>query len=459
MDSPTEQLPIAIQMDEQLALGYNAAGDPISLRGGDVFLAPRGTIDILPEDQPYWHFLHDKIREVTALFDYHRIDVPVFEETALFVRGVGQGTDIVDKEMYSFVDKGDREITLRPEFTAGIVRSYLQNGMKTLPQPVKLYTIGPIFRYERVQAGRYRQHTQFDIECIGEMDPAVDLEVMSVAWQLFSSLGFQGLSFQLNSTGCPACRPRYIQVLVDYYRQHEDEICEDCKRRLVRNPLRLLDCKVDSCQPLIAHAPHIGDYLCPECEMHLNTLRSYLDALSRPYTINHRLVRGLDYYTKTVFEVWAQGIGAQNAICGGGRYDGLAEELGGDPTPGIGFGSGMERIVLLMKEQGIRVPGAPLPQVMLIYLGQAAKTRALQLLDACRQANIRAVVGFGDRSMRAQLRAANRAGAQYALILGEEELAQDVVALQDLLAASPRETVPQDQVVQALLIKLAKSVS
>ncbi len=420
-----------------------------------MFTAPRGTIDILPEDQPYWDYLRDQIRQAAALFGYQRIDIPMFEDTALYVRGVGEGTDIVDKEMYSFVDKGNRELTLRPEFTAGIVRSYLQNGMKTWPQPVKLYTMGPIFRYERVQAGRYRQHTQFDIEVIGEMDPAVDLEVMSVAWHLFAQLGFGGLSYQLNSTGCPKCRPGYIAELVAYYRQREASICEDCQRRLTRNPLRLLDCKAESCQPVIAEAPRISHYLCPECQEHLSLLRSYLDALGRPYSINHRLVRGLDYYTKTVFEVWAQGIGAQNAICGGGRYDGLAEILGGDPTPGIGFGSGMERIVLLMKEQGIQVSGAPTPQVVVVSLGQAAKTRALQLLADCRQAGIAAIIGFGERSMRAQLRAANRSGARFALVLGEDELAAGQVVLQDLRTEGVREAVAQDTAVGALSARLA----
>ena len=324
-----------------------------------MYLAPRGTNDILPEDQPYWAYVYDRVAEVTGLYGYERIDVPIFEETELFARGVGQGTDIVDKEMYSFQDKGGRDLTLRPEFTAGVVRAYLQHGMRTLPQPVRLYTTGPLFRYERVQAGRYRQHTQFNVECLGEQDPAVDFEVMSVAWMLFSRLGFQDLVFQVNSTGCPACRPAYLQALVAYYRQHEGEICADCKRRLERNPLRLLDCKTPSCQPIIAGAPRISDYLCEECRTHFGTLRGYLDAAQRPYTVNHRLVRGLDYYTKTVFEVWAAGIGAQNAVCGGGRYDGLAEQLGGEPTPGIGFGSGIERLVLTLKEQGIPVPGAP----------------------------------------------------------------------------------------------------
>ena len=419
-----------------------------------MYRAPRGTIDILPEDQPYWQYLRQHIQQVTAVFGYQPIDIPIFEDTSLYVRGVGEGTDIVDKEMYSFLDKGGREITLRPEFTAGMVRAYLQHGMKTLPQPVKLYSVGPIFRYEAVQTGRYRQHTQFDIECIGELDPAVDLEVMSVAWQLYSNLGFQNLAFQLNSTGCPVCRPGYIRVLVDYYRQHETEVCEDCGRRLLRNPLRVLDCKVEGCQPVIAGAPHIQDDLCPECGEHLSALRRYLDALERPYTTNHRLVRGLDYYTKTVFEVWAQGIGAQNAVCGGGRYDGLAEVLGGDHTPGIGFGSGMERLVLTMKGQGISVPGLPAPQVMLACQGEPARMRALQMLNDLRAAGIRAAIGFGGRSLKAQLRDANRAGASYALLLGDEEMAAGQVLLKDMLHNAPQERLGQAEIVPALLKRL-----
>ena len=420
-----------------------------------MYVAPRGTMDILPEDQPYWQHLYEQIQQVTALFGYQRLDIPMFEETPLYVRGVGEGTDIVDKEMYSFLDKGGRDITLRPEFTAGVVRAYLQHGMRTWPQPVKLFTTGPIFRYERVQAGRYRQHTQFDIECIGELDPAVDLDVMSVAWELFSRLGFSNLAFQLNSTGCPKCRPGYLKVLVAYYQQHTGEICEDCKRRLERNPLRLLDCKATGCQPLIAAAPHIQDYLCLECQEHLAQLRRYLDALERPYTLNHRLVRGLDYYTKTVFEVWAQGIGAQNAICGGGRYDGLAEELGGPHTPGIGFGSGMERIVLNMKQLGIPVPGLATPQVALVYAGAAAKLEAIKLLSALREAGIRATLGFGDRSLKAQLRNASRDEVRYAVVIGEEELAAGVVTLQDMAAEALPETA-RERVAQAEIVAILK---
>jgi len=422
-----------------------------------MYVAPRGTMDILPEDQPYWRHLREQVHQVAALFDYRPVDVPIFEETSLYVRSVGEGTDIVDKEMYSFTDKGGREITLRPEFTAGIVRAYLQHGMKTLPQPVKLFTIGPIFRYERVQAGRYRQHTQINIECIGELDPAVDLEVMSVAWHLFSSVGFRDLSFQLNSTGCPRCRPGYLRALVDHYRPHESEICDDCKRRLTRNPLRLLDCKAAGCQPIVVAAPHIEGYLCPECQEHFARLRRYLDALARPYTLNHRLVRGLDYYTKTVFEVWAQGIGAQNAVCGGGRYDGLAEALGGEHTPGIGFGSGMERLILAMKEQGIQVPGLPSPQVALVYHGQNAKMRALQLLTTLREAGIRATISFGDRSLKAQLRNASRGQVPYALVLGEDELASGQVLLQSMVGDMPQQAVSQADIVAALTSRFAQT--
>ena len=416
-----------------------------------MYVAPRGTMDVLPEDQPYWQFLRHTVEKVTRLFGYRRIDLPIFEETSLYVRGVGEGTDIVDKEMYSFTDKGGRDITLRPEFTAGIVRAYLQHGMKTRPQPVRLYTLGPIFRYERVQAGRYRQHNQFDVECIGELDPAVDLEVISLAWNLFSNLGFKGLSLQLNSTGCPRCRPRYLEALVDYYRQREAEICADCRRRLERNPLRLLDCKVEGCQPIIGGAPHIEDYLCQECADHLATLRGYLDAMGYPYTNNHRLVRGLDYYTKTVFEVWAEGIGAQNAVCGGGRYDGLAEELGGEHTPGIGFGSGMERLVLLMKQQGIQVPEEAKPQVAIAYLGDKAKARALQIAAALRERGIASALEMGDRSLKAQLRAANREGVRYALVLGEQELAAEEIVLRDMAAEAPQERIKLADVVTTLM--------
>lgn len=407
------------------------------------YTAPRGTLDVLPPDQPYWRYVTERAMHIAHMYGYQPITVPMFEETSLFVRGVGEGTDIVDKEMYSFQDKGGTEITLRPEFTAGIVRAYIEHGMHTLPQPVKLFSIGPIFRYERPQAGRYRQHTQFDIEGLGESDPALDAEIMEVARHLVVDLGFGGLSFQLNSTGCPACRPQYVARLVEYYRRHEDQVCEDCRRRLERNPLRVLDCKTESCQPLIAGAPHITDYLCPECATHLEQLQGYLRLLERPFSINHRLVRGLDYYTKTVFEVWSQDIGAQAAVFGGGRYDGLAELLGGPPTPGIGFGSGIERIILAMKAQGIQVPPLPHPQVLLASLGQEAKSAAVRLLADLRAADVGATLAFGDRSLRSQLREADKQAARYTVILGQDEVRQGRAAVRDMLS-SDQVDVPLD---------------
>jgi histidyl-tRNA synthetase len=395
---------------------------------------PTGTLDILPEDQHYWYHVRARARHLAEPAGFERIDVPIFEATELFARGVGEGTDIVDKEMYSFKDKGDHEITLRPEFTAGVVRAYIENGMHVRPQPVKLYTFGPIFRYERPQAGRYRQHTQFDIEILGEQDPAADVEVMALVWDLYAGLGFRDLVFQLNSTGCPRCRPGYVAALKAYYAENRDAICEDCQRRLERSPLRVLDCKANQCQPIIAGAPHFLDHLCEECAEHFRTLREYLDLLGRKHAINHQLVRGLDYYTKTVFEVWAAGIGAQAAVCGGGRYDGLAELLGGPPTPGVGVGVGLERIILVMKQLGVEAPPLPTPSVFLAHLGPQAKREALRLADALRQADVRTWIPFGERGLRSQLREAGKRGIQHTVILGEDELEAGVATVRDMQA-------------------------
>ena len=395
---------------------------------------PTGTLDVLPEDQSYWYHVRARARHLAELVGFERIDVPMFEVTELFARAIGEGTDIVDKEMYAFTDKGGREIALRPEFTAGVVRAYIENGMRVRSQPVKLYTFGPIFRYERPQAGRYRQHTQFDIEIIGDQDPLADLEVMLLGWDLYADLGFRDLAFQLNSTGCPQCKPGYVAVLKDYYAGHLDQICRDCHRRLERSPLRVLDCKSEQCQPIIVDAPHFIDHLCAECDEHLATLRGYLDLLQRRYTINHRLVRGLDYYTKTVFEVWATGIGAQSAVCGGGRYDGLAELLGGPPTPGVGFGSGLERIILVMKQLGVEVPPLPEPAVYLAHLGPRAKCEALRLADTLRCDDVRVWVAFGSRGLKSQLREAGKRDVCYAVILGEEELDAGTAVVRDMQA-------------------------
>lgn len=419
-----------------------------------IYKSLNGFRDVLPDEQPYWRLIEKKIAEITGLYGYQRVEPPILEKTALFERGVGDATDIVEKEMYSFIDKGENSVTMRPEFTAGFMRLYLQNGLHTLPKPVKLFAVGPIFRYERPQAGRYRQHTQFNVEALGEQDPALDHEVMSVAWQLYAELGFQGLKFQLNSTGCPKCRPAYIERLRDYYRGRLHVICDDCRRRVDRNALRLLDCKKEQCQPLIATAPVIGDHLCSECATHFARLKRLLDVTGRRYEVNHRLVRGLDYYTKTVFEVWAQGIGSQNAMCGGGRYDGLIEQLGGEPTPGIGFGSGIERIILSMQQQGIQPEPLPQPPVFLAAMGEAARETAVTLTLALRERKIGAVFSFGEKSFKAMMRDANRRAATFVVLIGDEELAQGKAAIKRL-ADGQQNMVAFDQVVAFLQESLA----
>jgi histidyl-tRNA synthetase len=422
-----------------------------------MYRAVRGTQDILPQDGPYWRHLENTIHNLCARYGYRRLEPPIFEETSLFVRGVGEATDIVEKEMYSFTDRGGRELTLRPEFTAGVMRAYVEHGMHTWPQPVKVYSMGPAFRYEAPQAGRFRQFHQVNVEAVGEQDPAVDLEIMSVAWDLYDSLVTQGLSFQLNSTGCPACKPTYITHLVAYYEQHRGAICEDCKRRLLRNPLRVLDCKVETCQPIIEGAPHMRDHLCAECAQHFETLLGYLDLLQRPYTLNHRLVRGLDYYTKTVFEVWAEeGLGSQNALCGGGRYDGLIEELGGPPTPGIGFATGLERIVMTMKAQGAEVPQLVAPQVLVAHRGRDAKTRAVTLVGELRAAGIGTLLAFGGRSLKSQMKQANRADVTFTLILGEDELSAGEVTVRDM-SEGTQQRIPLESAQDWLRLRLQAS--
>ncbi|HEX9934641.1 MAG TPA: histidine--tRNA ligase [bacterium] len=387
------------------------------------FQSPKGTKDILPEEQAHWQYVEEVIRHVVRLYGYERLDLPLFEETALFQRGVGEGTDIVEKEMYTFMDKGGTPLTLRPEFTASVIRAYIAHGMENLPKPVKVWSMGPVFRYERPQAGRYRQFHQFNVEAIGEKDPALDFEVMQLAWHLYDRLGFKNLGFQLNSIGCPTCKPAYLERLVEHYRNHINSVCEDCRKRLTKNPLRVLDCKNQSCQPVIESAPPIYDTLCAECAGHFQSLRQYLDDMRKPYTLNHRLVRGLDYYTKTVFEVWAEGIGAQTAVCGGGRYDGLAEILGGAPTPAVGFASGLERIILTLRHQQGSVPPLAKPSVYFAFLGPEAEKKAVVLLNGLREQNIDGIMGFGSKSLKAQLREADKRKATFTVILGDSEMA------------------------------------
>jgi histidyl-tRNA synthetase len=300
------------------------------------------------------------------------------------------------------------------------------------PQPQKLYSFGLTFRYERPQAGRYRQFTQFNAEILGEQDPAADAEIMVLVWDLYAGLGFRDLEFQLNSAGCPRCRPGYVATLKAYYGEHHHVICEDCHRRLESSPLRVLDCKADQCQPVIAGAPHFLDHLGEECAEHFNALREYLDLLDRRYVINHRLVRGLDYYTKTVFEVWAAGIGAQAAVCGGGRYDGLVELLGGPPTPAVGVAVGLERIILVMKDLEVEVPPLPKPSVFLAHLGPQPRREALRLVNELRREDIGAWIAFGQRGLRSQLREADKRGVRYTVILGQDELTTGAATVRDM---------------------------
>jgi histidyl-tRNA synthetase len=396
------------------------------------YTAPRGTQDITPGEQPYWDLVWQTASRLCAVFGYGRIETPIFEEAALFTRGVGEATDIVQKEMYVFQDRGGQELALRPEGTAPVCRAYLEHGMQNLQQPVRLWYWTPIFRYDRPQAGRYREHHQFGAEAIGDGDAAIDAEIIELLWRLCEELGLSGLNLHLNSIGDPQCRPAYLKALRDYYSDKLHHVCADCRARAERNPLRLLDCKQPQCQPVIAGAPAIADYLCSDCATHFADLRSYLEAAGIPYVLNPRLVRGLDYYTRTVFEVQPPEEGAQSSIGGGGRYDGLIEQLGGRPTPGIGFGSGIERIIINLKRQKLPAGEAQRPRVYIAVQTPAARIPAYRLGSELRRAGIAAIAASGARSLKAQMRQADALGATYAVIIGQQELAQGTVTLKHL---------------------------
>ena len=409
-----------------------------------MFQAPRGTTDLLPAEQKYWRYIESKAVALARRYGYGRVDDPVFEDTGLFVRSVGEGTDIVEKEMYTFEDRGGDSLTLRPEGTASVCRAYLEHGLNNLPQPVRLYYFCPVFRYERPQAGRFRQHHQFGIEALGDAAPSVDAEVIELAWQLMLSLGLRDITLLLNSIGDSQCRPAYVAELKAYYSSHYDRTCPDCRHRLDHNPLRLLDCKVETCRTLGEAAPRSVDHLCPDCQEHWDGLREYLGIMDIPYQVDHRLVRGLDYYTRTVFEVQPLDGGAQSTICGGGRYDGLVQQLGGRPTPGIGFAAGMERLVLNLKRSEVAVPEEPRPQYLVANVGEAARRAALDLAVKIRRAGAGAILSSGSRALRGQMRQANALGIPYVVIVGDEELQRGEVVIRDM-NASTQETRPLDE--------------
>ena len=407
------------------------------------YQAPRGTQDILPTEQHFWRYVMEKAEAISWKFGYARIDTPLFEQAGLFLRTVGQGTDIVEKETYTFRDRGDEELTLRAEGTAPVCRAYLESGMHTWTQPVRLSYFCPVFRYERPQAGRFRQHHQFGVEAIGDSDPAVDAEVIELGWRFTRDLGLSGLVLLINSIGCPDCRPAYLESLRAFYKPHIEtkHVCPDCQVRFQRNLLRVLDCKRSdfSCQELVAEAPACINYLCGPCSSHWDATQSHLKNLDVPFHVKHSLVRGFDYYTRTTFEIQPEDSnGAQNTVLAGGRYDGLIEELGGRPTPGIGFGSGLERLIVNLKRQSIQVPASLAMEVVLVSQSESMRGQALRLAGRLREEGIRAVLA-SNRSLRGQMRQATALGARYTLILGDDELAKAVVQVRDMNTGQQQE--------------------
>lgn len=411
------------------------------------FQAPRGTRDVLPEDEPYWRFVRQTAERVAGLFGYRYLETPMFEDARIWLR-TGEGTEIVEKEMYLFEDRGGDKLALRPETTASACRAYIEHGMANRPQPVRLYYFAQKFRYDRPQAGRFRQHTEFGIEAIGDGDALIDAETIDLLSSFYDALGLSGLTLHLNSIGDPTCRPAYIETLRAYYVDKLDRVCADCRMRYEKNLLRLLDCKEERCQPIIAEAPLMADRLCDPCAEHFASVRSHLDALEIAYEIDPRLVRGLDYYTRTVYEFMPPEEGAQSTVGGGGRYDGLIELLGGRPTPGVGFGSGIERIILNLKRQEAPVPAIDGPRVYVAHLSDAGQAAALRLARRLRASGVSVVAGAG-RSLKAQFRHADALGARYVAVLGDQELAKGEVTLKDLRGGEQR-SVAYDEVEQAV---------
>lgn len=411
--------------------------------------APRGTKDILPDTVGDWNYVEGEIRELCRRFGYSEIRTPIFEHTELFQRGIGEGTDVVDKEMYTFTDRGERSITLRPENTASAVRAYLQNKLYAQSNLVKLFYIGSMFRYDRPQAGRMREFHQFGVEALGEANPAVDAEVILLAMNLLEGLGLKDLELSINSVGCPKCRSKYRTMLQDFFRDKLEDLCEDCRSRFERSPLRILDCKKDSDKPYMADAPKITDCLCEECADHFAKLKELLTSAGISFTHDPRLVRGLDYYTKTAFEIKYPPLGAQSAVAGGGRYDGLIEEMGGNPTPAVGFATGLERLLLALESQNLLPEKNRSVDAYIVALGEVAQAEGFKLLNSLRQQGLSAAMDFAGRSMKAQMKQANKLGAKYSVILGEDEIAEGVVMLRSMEDSSQAK-VPMAQVAEKI---------
>jgi histidyl-tRNA synthetase len=406
----------------------------------------RGTKDILPSKIKKWQYIENVSRRILENFGFQEIRTPLFEETPLFSRSIGEATDIVAKEMYTFRDRKGRSLTLRPEGTAPIVRAYLENR---LPTPAKLYYLGPFYRYERPQAGRYREFYQIGAETIGSSSPASDTEIISLTMTLLKKLGLKDLILQLNGAGCKKCQPKYKKALKDYFKKNLNSLCDDCKRRYRKNPLRIMDCKSEGCQKYITQAPAISDYLCDNCKKALKEVKRYLDILKIEYTVNPRLVRGLDYYTKTAFEITSRELGAQNAIAAGGRYDDLIEDLGGPSTPAVGVALGTDRLILALEKEEVKPSAEEGIDIYLASLGERADKEGFGLIQRLREKNLKVESSFGEKSLRGALRLANRLGARYVLILGEEELAKKKALLKKM-ATGKQEEVPLSRIVKEI---------
>ena len=407
---------------------------------------PKGTKDVLPAESYKWQYVESIARETAKLFNVKEIRTPVFEHTELFQRGVGETTDVVTKEMYTFKDKGDRSITLKPEGTAGAVRSFIENGMGNGVLPAKMYYIIPAFRYERPQAGRLREFHQFGVEIFGAKSAQTDAEAILIADSLLKKLGLN-VQLYINSIGCPACRAEYNKALKAFFAPHLDKLCYDCKTRYEKNPLRLLDFKEEECKRINATAPKMLDYLCEDCKTHFETLKTCLDAAGVAYEIDPRIVRGLDYYTRTVFEFVSTSIGAQGTVCAGGRYDGLIEQLGGNPTPAVGFAAGIERLLIVMSQTGVEIPEEDKPTVYLAGMDAECRNKAFTLAAKLRAAGVRAEIDHMDRSVKAQFKYADKIGAKYVAVIGGNELAEGRANVKNM-ATGESENVTFDGLVE-----------
>src|SRR6056297_591219 len=403
------------------------------------FNAPRGTNDILPPETLKWQYIEKKTHELFSNYNYDEIRTPIFEYTELFQRGIGEETDIVEKEMYTFEDKSKRSITLRPEGTASVVRSFLENKIYGKAQPTKYYYIGPMFRYERPQSGRFRQFHQLGVEAIASNDPALDAEIISLGMRLLQDFGLNDLKLHLNSVGCGECRPAYVAKLKDYLNEHKDQLCDNCRSRIDKNPLRVLDCKNENCHQVINKAPKITDNLCDSCSNHFDEVQEYLDILNLDYTINPLLVRGLDYYTNTAFEIKDTALGAQDTVFGGGRYNGLAEEIGNRDLPGIGFALGIERLLLSLEAKDINLPVESGVDLYITVIGDKAKKESFKLLDKLRNQGFKTEIDYLGRGVGSQMKSADRMNAEYTIIIGEDELNNNSATIRNMKSGDEKE--------------------